>query len=113
MAVEDVVVALAGRAGPDVGEREAQLLHVVEVAEQDLVVHRRAEVSGLEEVNGVEVGDVDAARVGRGRVRAVLLHVHAEEADVHAVDLLEGEHGAGAEREVVVHLAGVDESGRI
>ena len=31
MTVEDVVVALAGRAGPDVGHGVAQLFHVVKI----------------------------------------------------------------------------------
>jgi hypothetical protein len=36
--------------------------------------------------------------------------VHAEEADVDAVDLLEGEEGARAVRERLAHLPRVDES---
>ena len=75
MAVEDVVVALGGRAGPDVRERVAELLHVVEVAEQDLVVDRRAEVARPEEVRRVQVGDVHAARVRRRCLGAVLLEM--------------------------------------
>ena len=110
MAVEDVVVALAGWTRPDVSEREAHLLHVVEIAEKNLVIDRRSEVSRPEEVDRVEVGDVHTARVGHRRVGAVLLHVHAEEADVDAVDLLEGEERAGAVGERLTHLAGVDES---
>ena len=112
MAVEDVVVALAGRTSPDVGEREAHLLHVVEIAEKDLVVDRRSEVPRPEEVHRVEVGNVHPARVGHGRVRAVLLHVHAEETDVDAVNLLEGKEGACTERERLAHLASVYEPGQ-
>ena len=73
MTVKDVVVALGGRAGPDVGEGVAELLHVVEVAEEDLVVDGGAEVARPEEVRRVQVGNVDAARVGRRGIRAVLL----------------------------------------
>ena len=54
-------------------ERVAELLHVVEVAEEDLVVDGGAEVARPEEVTRVQVGDVDAARVGRRGVGAVLL----------------------------------------
>jgi hypothetical protein len=36
--------------------------------------------------------------------------VHAEEADVDAVDLLEGEEGSGAVRKRLAHFAGVNES---
>ena len=71
--MEDIVVALRGRASPDVRERVAELLHVVEVAEEDLVVDGGAEVARPEEVTRVQVGDVDAARVGRRGVGAVLL----------------------------------------
>ena len=108
--MEDVIVSLTGRTSPDVGQCEAEFLHVVQVPKQDLVVDRRPEVSGLEEVNGVEVCDVDSPGVGRGGVGTVLLNMHAEKAGVNAVDLLESEHGAGSEGEVVVHFAGVDKS---
>ena len=54
-------------------ERVAELLHVVEVAEEDLVVDGGAEVARPEEVRRVQVGNVDAARVGRRGIRAVLL----------------------------------------
>ena len=73
MTVKDVVVALGGRAGPDVGEGVAELLHVVEVAEEDLVVDGGAEVARPEEVRRVQVRDVHPARVGRRRLGAVLL----------------------------------------
>ena len=110
MTMEDIVVSFTWRTSPDVSQGEPQFLHVIQVSKKNLVVDRRTKVSGLEEVNGVEVGNVDAPGVGRGRVGAVLLDVHAEETGVDAVDLLEGEHGSGAEREVVLHLAGVDVS---
>ena len=71
--MEDVVVALRRRAGPDVRERIAQLLHVVEVPEEDLVVDGGAEVARPEEVRRVQVGDVHATRVGRRGLGAVLL----------------------------------------
>ena len=53
MTVEDVVVALAGGTGPDVRQGVTQLLHVVQIAEQDLVVDRSPEVSRPEEVDRV------------------------------------------------------------
>ena len=110
MTVKDVVVSLARGTGPDVRQGVSQLLHVVQVAEQDLVIDRSPEVSRPEEVDRVEVRDVDSSSVGHGRVRSVLLDVHAEEADVDAVDLLEGEEGSGAVRKRLAHFAGVNES---
>jgi len=111
--VENVIIAFTRGASPDVGQREAHLLHVIQVAEENLVIDRRPEVPRPEKVDWVEVGDVNSARVGHGRVGAVLLNVHAEEADVHAVNLLEGEESAGAVREGLAHLAGVDKSGKV
>ena len=54
-------------------ERVAELLHVVEVAEEDLVVDGGAEVARPEEVRRVQVRDVHPARVGRRRLGTVLL----------------------------------------
>ena len=42
-----------------------------------------------EVLDGVQVGEVDPAAVGRRAVLAILLHVQAVEAHVHAVLLLE------------------------
>uniref|UniRef100_A0A182U3M4 Uncharacterized protein n=1 Tax=Anopheles melas TaxID=34690 RepID=A0A182U3M4_9DIPT len=61
MAVEDVVVALGRRAGPDVGHRVAELLRVVHVAEQYLVVDGRAVLARPEEVHRVETRRVFGA----------------------------------------------------
>ena len=78
---------------------------------KDLMVDGSSEVSWFEEVDGVEVGDVDAPGVGLRTLGAVLLHVHPKEADVHSVLLLEGEHRASPVREVVQHVASVHISG--
>ncbi len=64
MAVEYVVVSLTGRTSPYVSERVSQLLHVVEITKEDLVVDGSSEVPRLEEVDGVQIGDVNSARVG-------------------------------------------------
>lgn len=84
-------------------------LDVLQVAEQDLVVHRRPEVSGFEEVHAVQVGDVHPPLVGLRAVRAVLLDVHAEEAHLGPVDVLEGEQGLHPVREGLRHLSVVHE----
>lgn len=110
MAVEDVVVALRRRTRPDVGHRIAQLLHIVHVAEQDLVVDGRTVLARTEEVNRVEVGDVDASGVRCRALRSVFLDVHAEETDIDAVHLLEGEQSLGPVRELLHHLTGLDEA---
>ena len=109
VAVEDVVIAFARRAGPNVRQGETQLLHVVEIAEKNLVVDRRSEMPRPEEVNGVEIGDVNATRVGHGGVRAVLLNVHTEEANVDAVNLFEGEKCPRSIRKRFTHFASVNE----
>lgn len=84
-------------------------LDVLQVAEQDLVVHGRPEVSGFEEVHAVQVGDVHPPLVGLRAVRAVLLDVHAEEAHLGPVDVLEGEQGLHPVREGLGHLSVVHE----
>ena len=58
--MEDVVVPFAGWAGPDVGSRVAQGLGILQIPDENLVVDCRAEVSRLEEVNTVQVGNVDS-----------------------------------------------------
>ena len=55
-------------------------------------------------MHGIQVGHVDASRVRRMAPSVVLLHVHAEEHDVRAVDFLKGEDGLGAVRVRVGHL---------
>lgn len=78
------------------------------------MVHGRPEVSRLEEVHAVQVGYVHPPLVGLRAVRAVLLDVHAEKADLGPVDVLEGEQGFHPVREGLGHLAVVHEpeSGR-
>lgn len=73
------------------------------------MVHGRPEVSRLEEVHAVQVGDVHPPLVGLWAVRAVLLDVHAEKTDLGAVDVLEGEQGLHPVREGLGHLAVVHE----
>lgn len=62
--MEDVIVSFARRTSPNVCKSIAQLLHVVQVSEKDFVVNGRPEVSGLEEVDRVEVGNVHPPGVG-------------------------------------------------
>lgn len=65
-----------------------KLFDVIQVAQKDFMVDCSSELSWFEEVYGVEVGDVDPPGVRRGTLWAVLLHMHAEETHVRAVDLL-------------------------
>ena len=76
------------------------------------MVHLRPKMPGLEKVHRIQVGHVNPAGVWGLALGPVLLHVHAEEADVHAVLLLEGKHGPGAVREVVRHLTRVNVPGQ-
>ncbi len=67
---------------------------------------------GLEKVHRIQVGHVNPAGVRGLALGPVLLHVHAKEAYVDAVLLLEGKHGPGAVWEVVRHLARVNVPGQ-
>ena len=81
-----------------------QPLDILQVAYEDLVVDTCAQVSRLEEVHTVQIGDVNPPLIGRRAVRAVLLHVHAEEADVGSVDVLKGKKSLGPVGEGLAHL---------
>lgn len=58
MTVEDVVVSFAGRTRPDVSCGEPQLLDVFQVPDEDLMVHTCPQMTRLEKVHAVQVGDV-------------------------------------------------------
>ena len=76
VAVHDVVVAGHGRARPDVHAVEPAALDPVQVGEEELVVHQRAQGQagaaglhlGAEVLDRVEVGEVHGALQGRGEV---------------------------------------------
>lgn len=87
-------------------------LDVLQVAQQDLVVDGGPEVSRLEEVHAVQVGDVHSPLIGRRTVRAVLLHVHAKEAHIGAVDVFERKQGFHSVREGLGHFAVVHKPAR-
>lgn len=108
MTVEDVIVSFARWTGPDVSKREAQLLHVVQVPEQNLVINRSTEMSRPEKVNRVEVCNVNSASVRHRRIGSIFLNVHTEEANVNAVDLLESEQGPSPIRKSLAHFSGVN-----
>lgn len=110
VAMEDVIVAFTRRTRPNVSEGVTELLHVVQVPQKDLVVDRCAKVSRFEEVNRVQIGNINASRVRRRRIRTVFLDVHAKEAHIHTINLLKGEHGPSSIREVILHLARVHKS---
>jgi len=88
VAMEDVVVALEGRAGPNMGRVEAALLDVVEVGDEDLVVDARAEFAGTEVMHRVQVRDVDTAlrEGGREGGREGCGWVHADRVGVVGAD---------------------------
>ena len=96
MSMEDVVVAFGRWTRPNVRVDEAELFGVFEIADENLVVECRAFLLRPKVVHGVEVGDVHASGVRRRTSAIVLLHVHAEENDVDAVDLLKGKDGFGS-----------------
>ena len=64
-----------------------------------------AEVARLKEVHAVQVRDVTSSLIGWRAVRAVLLHMHAEEAHVHPVDFLKCKKCFGSVREGLHHFA--------
>ena len=109
VAVEDVVLALEWGARPDETRGEPALLHVLQVSDENLVVAvgaKRAALAGghldagrPEVFDRVEVGEVHAAGVGRRALAAVLLDVDAQEAHVHALNLLEEQENLGSVRE--------------
>ena len=78
---QDIVVALGGRAGPDVCTLVAAALQEGEVADQHLLVQRLAEGGRRQVGHAVQVGDVHAAMVQQ-RVRGRLAHVHREQQNV-------------------------------
>mmetsp|Transcript_28821 Transcript_28821/g.60709 ORF Transcript_28821/g.60709 Transcript_28821/m.60709 type:complete len:459 (-) Transcript_28821:192-1568(-) len=118
--VEDVVLTRERRAGPNVHAGEAPILEVLKIAHDKLLIHqspqavavwilarfrflRRApagpgegrDVVWLEVSHAVQVAEVGAACVGLTAVLAVLLHMHAEEAQVDALHFLKEQEGLG------------------
>ena len=88
-AVEQVEVPAAGRAGPQHHALEPSPAHVLDVGEDQLLVRGRAQGGWLEVLDTIQVGQVDGAGVGVPCIVAVLVHVHAEDGNVDAVDPLE------------------------
>ena len=104
MAVKNVVVAFARRTRPDVCVDVAELLCVVQIADENLVVDIGAVDFRPEVVHRVQVGDVDTSRVRRLTSSIILLHVHAEQNDVDALDFLKGEDRLRSVRVAFGHL---------
>ncbi len=94
VAVEDIGVAALGRARPDERTAKAVAPGVLQVRLEDLAVRRGAGVERAHEANTVEVRHVQAVGVRRRAVRAILLRVQREDANVDTVDALEHEHYA-------------------
>ena len=69
------------------------------------MVHGRAQLLRPEKEYRVEVGNVDTPGVRHRTVGSVLLHVHAEEADIGAIDLFERENGLGFKWKRLMTLA--------
>lgn len=92
------------------GHGVTQLLNIIQVAKQNLVVYSRSELARSEEMHRVQVGYVHPSGVRRGTLRSILLHVHAEEAHVCAVNLFECEQRFGSVRKLVWQLTWVDKS---
>lgn len=68
------------------------------------MVDGRPVLARLEEVHRIQIGYVDTPRVRRRTFGPVLLHVHAEEAHVYAVDLFKREQSFGPVRERFAHF---------
>lgn len=86
-------------------------LHILQVAQKDLVVDSSPEVSWSEKVHAVQVRDVHSSLIGRRAVRAILLNVHAEKTHFCSVDVLKGKQGFHPVREGLGHLSVVDKPG--
>lgn len=69
---------------------------VLQVCRYDLVVDRRARAPRAKVPDGVQICDVHRALVGWRAVAPAFLHIHCEQGDVHAIDLLEQENTLGA-----------------
>mmetsp|Transcript_6309 Transcript_6309/g.17839 ORF Transcript_6309/g.17839 Transcript_6309/m.17839 type:complete len:621 (-) Transcript_6309:1810-3672(-) len=118
VAVEDVVVPGKGRAHPDVHRREPSLFEVVEVGNENLLIDGSAQALALavlvsavghdalrpEVLDRVQVTQVAFLGVGFRALLVVLLHVHAEEGQVHALALLEQEDDLGLIGELLRHV---------
>lgn len=55
VAVEDVVVPFTGRTGPNVGRRIAQIFCILQIANEDLVIHGGPQMSRSEVVDTVQI----------------------------------------------------------
>lgn len=73
------------------------------------MIHSRSELTRSEEMHRIEVGDINSSGIGRSAFTAIFLDVHAEEADVRAVDFFEGEKRFRSVRKFAGHVAAFDE----
>ena len=51
------------------------------------------QVTGLEEMNTVQVRDVNSACVWLWALRAIFLHMHSKETHIHSINLFKSKHG--------------------
>mmetsp|Transcript_3872 Transcript_3872/g.10916 ORF Transcript_3872/g.10916 Transcript_3872/m.10916 type:complete len:576 (+) Transcript_3872:401-2128(+) len=99
--VEDVVISLQRRTRPNMRRRKAALPHIVQVRNEDFVVHECSESTGPHEMDAVQVRHVDATLVGGWIVFSVFVHVESKEDDVDSIDVLEDDDALAAEGELV------------
>mmetsp|Transcript_23261 Transcript_23261/g.68668 ORF Transcript_23261/g.68668 Transcript_23261/m.68668 type:complete len:307 (+) Transcript_23261:379-1299(+) len=100
--VENVLVARARRLHPHVHVLESAPAAGRKVRREQRAVGCRAVAvrRGAEIADRIDVGDVDAARVGLRAVGAVLLRVHHEDHHVVPFDALQRDDAAGGVREL-------------
>ena len=90
VSIEDIVITLLWGRDPYVSVSESELSSVREIVHEDRMINSGPVPfrSRLEVSHRVQVRDVDAVRVWLGAFRAVLLHVHCEEAHLMPFDVL-------------------------
>lgn len=89
--MENVIVSLGRRTGPNVRHGVAQLLYVFQISEKNFVINSGTELSRPEEMNRVQVRNVHSSGVWSRTLRPVLLNVHSKEANVCAINLFKSE----------------------
>lgn len=62
---------------------------IIQVTDQDLVVHHGSVLLRPQVVHAIQIGYVDTALIGLRTLVSIFIHIHAEEQDVLSIDVLE------------------------
>ena len=100
-----IIVAFAGRTRPYMRPLVAQSLHIVQIADQNLMIHSRTQLFRPKKEHRVQIRNIDTSRIRRRTLRPIFLHMHAEEHNIRAVDFLERKNRFCFERILLVDLA--------